>query len=285
MTEPDTPPIRYERRGHVALLTLDRPATRNALDGEAMYAAFEGLFARMNDDAEVRAAVLTGAGSAFCSGGDVAAMRDRTGMFAGSPDEIARRYREGIQRIPRAFETLEVPIVAAVNGPAIGAGNDLACLCDIRIAADTARFAESFVKVGIVPGDGGAWLLPRTVGASKAAEMALTGDAIDADEALACGLVSRVVPAAGLLDAAMALAGRIAANPPKAVRWTKSLLRQARTGTLEEALVAAARVQGHAHQTEEHAEAVASFFEALERRRAAKGGQDGRGGEGGKSGG
>lgn len=257
----DNDPILFEQRGAVALLTLNRPATRNALDGEAMYAAFEQLVERLNADLGLRAAVLTGAGSAFCSGGDVAKMRDREGMFAGSPQQIAENYRNGIQRIPRAFQKLQLPIIAAVNGPAIGAGNDLACMCDIRVASTTARFAESFVKVGIVPGDGGCWLLPRVVGASKAAELALTGEAIDAQEALRIGLVSKVVAPEQLLDEALALAQRIAANAPQALRWTKQLLLQARTGTLDEALDAAGRFQGLAHHTADHAEAVAAFFE------------------------
>jgi enoyl-CoA hydratase/carnithine racemase len=257
----DAIPIRLEQRGAVALLTLNRPDTRNALSGEAMFSAFEQLFDRLNADMSVRAAVLTGAGTAFCSGGNVAEMRDRAGMFTGSPEQIAQNYAQGIQRIPRAFQRLQVPIIAAVNGAAIGAGNDLACMCDIRIASTTARFAESFVKVGIVPGDGGCWLLPRVVGASRAAELALTGDAIDADEALRIGLVSRVVEPDALLHEAMTLALRIAANPPQVLRWTKQLLQQARTGTLDEALVTAGRYLGLAHHTADHAEAVAAFFE------------------------
>jgi len=215
----------------------------------------------MNADLSIRAAVLTGAGSAFCSGGNVAEMRDRTGMFGGSSAQIAANYRAGIQRIPRAFQTLQVPIIAAVNGAAIGAGNDLACMCDIRIAADNARFAESFVKVGIVPGDGGCWLLPRVVGWSKAAELALTGDTIDAAEALRIGLVSQVVPAGQLLEAAMALGQRIAANPPQVLRWTKQLLQEGRDSTLDQALESAGQFQGLAHHTADHAEAVSAFFE------------------------
>lgn len=260
MNDDDTP-ILYEQRGPVAWLTLNRPATRNALSGEAMFAAFESLFERLNGDLNTRVAVLTGSGSAFCSGGNVAEMRDRTGMFGGTSDEIAQRYRAGIQRIPRAFQRLQVPIIAAINGPAIGAGNDLACMCDLRIAADTARFAESFVKVGIVPGDGGCWLLPRVVGYAKAAELALTGDTIDAQEALRIGLVSQVVAPEALHDAADALARRIAVNPPQVLRWTKQLLQQARTGTLDEALDQAGHYQGLAHHTADHAEAVAAFFE------------------------
>ncbi len=252
--------ITRRRQGHVEVLTLNRPDTRNALS-EEMFDAFERIFAELNADLSVRAAVLTGAGSAFCSGGDVAQMRDRSGMFAGDPDQITANYRAGIQRIPRAFAALDVPIIAAVNGAAIGAGNDLACMCDLRIAAANARFAESFVKVGIVPGDGGCWLLPRIVGAAKAAEMIFTGDTLDADEALKIGLVSAVVPGEALLDQALALAGRIAANPPQVLRWAKRLLHQAGSGGLDEALDAAGRYQGLAHHTRDHAEAVAAFFE------------------------
>jgi enoyl-CoA hydratase/carnithine racemase len=254
-------PILFERQGHVAVLTINRPDTRNALSGEAMFAAFEQIFERLNADMEIRAAILTGAGSAFCSGGNIAEMRDRAGMFGGSPEQVARNYRDGIQRIPRAFQQLRVPIIAAVNGAAIGAGNDLACMCDLRIASSTAKFAESFVKVGIIPGDGGCWLLPRVVGSAMAAEMALTGDTIDAEQALRIGLVSRVVSPEGLMGEALSLANRIAANPPQVLRWTKQLLQHARTQTLDEALDEAGQLQGQAHQTADHMEAVTSFFE------------------------
>jgi len=256
-----TDPVLFERRGHVALLTLNRPDTRNALSGEEMFAAFEWIFDELNHDLSIRAAVLTGSGSAFCSGGNVAEMKGRTGMFGGTPEQITANYRTGIQRIPRAFEKLQVPIIAAVNGAAIGSGNDLACMCDIRIASSTARFAESFVKVGIIPGDGGCWLLPRVIGMARAAEMALTGDTIDAQQALRIGLVSSVVDPDALLTEALLLAERIAANPPQVLRWTKQLLKQGTNGTLDQALDAAGFLQGHAHQTRDHAEALAAFFE------------------------
>jgi 2-(1,2-epoxy-1,2-dihydrophenyl)acetyl-CoA isomerase len=254
-------PILFEQRDHTALLTLNQPDTRNALTGEAMFAAFETLFAKLNEDKTIRVSILTGAGSAFCSGGNIAEMRDRSGMFAGDAEQIVRNYREGIQRIPRAFQTLQVPIIAAVNGPAIGAGNDLACMCDLRIASTNARFAESFVKVGIVPGDGGCWFLPRAVGLARAAELLFTGDTINAEEALRIGLVSRVVEPERLVDEAMALAARIAANPPQVLRWAKQLLQQAQHATVDEALQQAGRFQGLAHQTRDHAEAVNAFFE------------------------
>lgn len=263
MSDPNDP-ILLSIHGPVALLTLNRPATRNALSGEDMFGAFERLFAQLDADLSLRVAILTGAGSAFCAGGNIAEMRDRQGMFEGSPGEIAQRYRDGIQRIPRAFQQLRLPIIAAVNGAAIGAGNDLACMCDLRIAARTARFAESFVKVGIVPGDGGCWLLPRVVGFAHASQMALTGDTIDAEQALRIGLVSELTDGAELLPRAFALAQRIAANPPQVLRWTKHLLRQAQTGTLDAALDEAGQLQGLAHHTLDHAEAVRAFFEKRE---------------------
>jgi enoyl-CoA hydratase/carnithine racemase len=254
-------PILLEMRGHVAVLTLNRPHTRNALSGEEMFAAFERLFEQINLDMQIRAVVLTGAGTAFCSGGNVAEMRDKSGMFGGDPALVAANYREGIQRIPRAFQKLQVPVIAAVNGPAIGAGNDLACMCDIRIASSAAKFAESFVKVGIIPGDGGCWLLPRAVGMSNAAIMAFTGDTINAQQALDMGLVSSVVAPEELMNTAFELADRIAANPPQVLRWTKQLLQQGRQSSLDEALDAAGQFQGMAHQTADHAEALSAFFE------------------------
>ena len=178
-----------------------------------------------------------------------------------SPDTIREEYRNGIQRVPKALYQLDVPVIAAVNGPAIGAGLGLTCMCDIRIASEKATFAESFVKVGIVPGDGGAWLLPRAVGMSKASEMAFTGEAISAQEALACGLVSRVVPHESLMETAMTLARRIAANPGGVLRMTKRLLREGERATLESLLEISASYQAIAHMEPDHHEAVRAFVE------------------------
>src|ERR1700733_10812241 len=208
-----------------------------------------------------RAAILTGAGNAFSSGGDLRAMQKNFEARASQPALTTQYYKFGIQRIPLAFEKLDVPIIAAVNGPAIGAGLDLACMCDMRVASESARFAESFVKVGIVPGDGGAWLLPRVVGYSKACEMAFTGDMLNAQEALACGLVSRVVPDTELLSAAKALAERIAVNPPSAVRMAKRLLIEGRHSRLDTLLEMSAAMQALTHATPDHREAVNAFLE------------------------
>ena len=235
--------------------TLNRPDTRNALTAEVVDAIVAAV-ADVNADHSVRAVVLTGAGRAFSSGGNVKDMRDRTGMFAGTPAELRQGYRHGIQRMTLAMDACEVPTIAAVNGPAVGAGCDLAMMCDVRIAAASASFAESFVKVGLIPGDGGAWFLPKVAGMSRAAEMAFTGDAVDADTALAWGIASRVVADRELVAAAERLAGRIAANPPHVLRMTKQLLRQGRHQPLADHLDLAAAMQALAHHTSDHAEAI-----------------------------
>ena len=144
-------------------------------------------------------------------------MRERSGAFAGAGVHIRERYRNGIHRIVQSLWGLEVPLIAAVNGPAIGLGNDVACLADMRIAADTAIFGATFLKIGLVPGDGGSWILPRTIGHARAAELFFTGDTIDAQTALSWGLVSRVVPAATLMDEARALAGEDRASAARRV--------------------------------------------------------------------
>lgn len=254
----------YEQRGGVVTLTMNNPDKRNSLGGDYQAAGFEDACGRINADIGVKAVILTGAGKAFSAGGDIYAMRDKRGTSAGTPAEIRESYRSGIQRIPRAFYHLDVPTIAAVNGAAIGAGCDLAMMCDMRIASEHAKFAESFVKLGIIPGDGGAWFLPRVVGMSKACEMAFTGDTIDAAEALACGLVSKVVPAAELIDAANDLAGRIAANPAHALRMAKRLLRESEHMRLETLLEMSAGFQALAHHTEEHDAAVAAMIAKLE---------------------
>jgi enoyl-CoA hydratase/carnithine racemase len=239
---------------------MNEPERRNPLTGNTAVPEFLAAIERIHGDPTVRAVILTGAGSAFSSGGDVRDMgRQSSGEVSGM--QIRQEYRTGIQRLPRAFAALEVPIVAAVNGPAIGAGCDLACMCDIRVAGESAKFAESFVKLGIIPGDGGAWLLPHVVGHAKAAEMALTGDMVDAAEALRIGLVSKVVPDAELLDAARAYANRIAANPPQAVRMTKRLLWEARQASLETVLQLSAAMQALAHTTSDNTEAMTAVLE------------------------
>ncbi|HEY3890301.1 MAG TPA: crotonase/enoyl-CoA hydratase family protein [Caulobacteraceae bacterium] len=253
--------LTLEKRGHVAILTLNRPESLNALgapgDGDAVAATCE----EVNGDLDVRCVVLTGAGRAFSAGGDVKAMKAREGAFAGSGVAIRDGYRRNIHRIVRSIYGLEVPAIAAVNGAAIGLGCDVACMTDIRICADNARFGVTFLKLGLIPGDGGAWLLPRTIGMSRAAEMLFTGDVIDAQTAVAWGLVSRAVPAETLLDEAIALANRIAAQPPHALRLAKSLLRQGQSASYDTIMEMSAAAQAISHLTEDHMEGVDAILE------------------------
>jgi enoyl-CoA hydratase/carnithine racemase len=253
--------VLYDGDGAIVTLTLNQPELRNPISDDDMVEALLAALDRLETDPEARVAVLTGAGSAFSSGGNLKKMASEDGLASKRPVQTRRNYKRGIQRLPLAFAALEVPVIAAVNGPAIGAGCDLACMCDLRIASDKARFAESFVKLGIIPGDGGAWLLPRVVGFAKAAEMALTGDAIDAAEALACGLVSKVVSADRLLNEARALAARIAVNPPQAVRMARRLLWESRTASLDHILELSAAMQALAHTTDDNREAISAFLE------------------------
>ncbi len=246
--------------GGIMTLTMNQPETRNALTGNSAVQEFVETCAAITLNASVRVVILTGSGPVFSSGGNV---KDMKRFFEQdiAPDRIREEYRQGIQRLPKALCNLDVPVIAAVNGAAIGAGMDLTCMCDIRIASETATFAESFVRLGIIPGDGGAWLLPRAVGMAKASEMAFTGEAIDAQEALRCGLVSRVVPPDQLMATARHLAEKIAANPPAAMRMTKRLLREGQMASMESLLELSAAYQAIAHKTAEHKEFVLAFVE------------------------
>jgi len=253
--------LQIERDDGIVTVRMNHPETRNALTSPEQIQEFVDLCAQLRSDRTARVMVLTGNGSAFCAGGNVKDMRDRAGIFAGSPYELRNTYRDGIQRIPLALYELDIPIIAAVNGPAIGAGLDLACMCDIRLAASSALFAESFVRLGIVPGDGGAWLLPRIIGIPKASLMAFTGDTINAAKALEWGLVEQVCTHETLQAEAQALAQQIAANPGHALRLCKRLLREGQHMRLDSLLELSAAYQSLAHHTEDHQEAVAAFVE------------------------
>jgi enoyl-CoA hydratase/carnithine racemase len=255
------PLLQIAREGPLIILTLDRAETMNPLgapgDGDEFIAAANAI----NRDRECRVAILTGAGRAFSAGGDIKAMAGKTGTFGGTAPAISDGYRDNIHLILRALYGLRVPVIAAVNGPAIGLGCDVACLADIRIASEAAKFGVTFLKLGIIPGDGGTWILPRVIGMSRAAELFYTGDVIDAHTAAAWGLVSRVVAPEALMDEARALAGRIAAMPPHALRHTKNLLRQGQQISYDTALELAANTQAMMHTTADHAEGVAALIE------------------------
>ena len=251
----------YDQDGHVVTLTFNMPDTRNALTDHDLADAFVAACKRIQDNLSVRAVIITGAGTAFSSGGNVKHMRDKVGSFGGDALQVREGYRKGIQSLALALYNLEVPTIAAVNGPAYGAGCDTAFACDIRIASEEAVFAENFVKVGLISGDGGSWLLPRAIGLSRACEMSFTGEPVNAKTAEEWGIVSRVVPGANLLDEAMTLARRIAANPPQALRMAKRLIREGQTTRFDTLLQLAAAFQGACHQTKDHEEAVNAILE------------------------
>jgi enoyl-CoA hydratase/carnithine racemase len=253
--------ITTEIRGHIAILTLNRPDAMNALgaegDGDEVAAACSAI----NANKDVRCVVLTGAGKAFSAGGNVKAMKAREGSFGGGGVAIRENYRNGIHRIVKAIYNLEVPSIAAVNGAAIGLGCDVACMTDIRIAADSAKFGVTFLKLGLIPGDGGAWLLPRTIGMSRASELLFTGNVIDAATACDWGLVSRVVPADQLMDEAIKMAETIAQQPPHALRIGKALLKHGQTTSYDTLMEMSAAAQAISHLTQDHIEGVDALLE------------------------
>ncbi len=254
--------VTYSTDDAIATLTLDRPEARNAYSSEMAGGVVDALDAA-EADSDVSALVITGKGDAFSAGGDLKAMKERSGMFAGDATELRRNYMEGLQRVPRRFNTFEKPVIAAINGPAIGAGLDLALMCDIRIAAEDAKFGSTFAKVGLIPGDGGAYLLTRIVGFPKAVELILTARVIDADEALDIDLVNRLVPRDEVLDEATSMARRIASLPDKAVQAAKATLYQSVDNDLETSLQLTAAMQGCVQSTEDHDRAVDELLESL----------------------
>jgi 2-(1,2-epoxy-1,2-dihydrophenyl)acetyl-CoA isomerase len=244
--------LRVEVDGPVATLTLDRPSALNVLTVPVKVALREALDSIAGDHS-VRAVILTGAGRAFCAGQDLA---EREEADAAPLDvELRERYNP----IIRALRSMGQPVIAAVNGVAAGAGASLAFACDLRIAAEEARFVLAFGRIGLVPDSGATWFLPRLVGPAKAAELALVGDPVDAVEALRLGLVSKVVPGDQLMTEAKAMADRLAEGAPLALSLTKGALDRSWTLDLDEALDGEAKLQGIAGASADHAEGLAAF--------------------------
>ncbi len=256
------PPVLLEVRDYVAVLTLNRPERANALS-PAVFELFERHSRELAHDERVRAMVVTGAGKAFCSGGDVKqweesgpAEREQTG----SRRDLVTTPTRGL--LP--FRHFPRPVIAAVNGVAIGAGFALALACDIRIAGASARFTAGFVKRGVAPGSGLSWNLPRLIGTGRALEVLLTGDWVSAQEAERLGIVSRVAPDDQLMPAALELAGRIAANPPIAVELTKRAVWRGQESDLVRHTDLEHYYQQITFKTEDFRESVRSFMEKRE---------------------
>ncbi|MBJ6802204.1 enoyl-CoA hydratase-related protein [Geomonas propionica] len=245
----------------VAVLTFQRDDVRNALTGTALTEDIITTVNWVNAEDRVSVLVMTGAGSAFSSGGNVKEMQSKGGIFGGSPVEVQDKYRRGIQQIPLLLHKAEIPVIAAVNGPAIGAGFDLANMCDIRIASTRAKVGETFINLGITPGDGGAWFMQRLLGYQRAAELIFTGRVIDAVEALKLGIFLDVVEPEELLPRTMELAREMASKPPVTLRLTKRMMKLAQRSDLPDFLDLCACFQSFAHHTEDHLEAVDAFLE------------------------
>jgi 2-(1,2-epoxy-1,2-dihydrophenyl)acetyl-CoA isomerase len=246
--------LRYEVEDGVATITLDRPDALNALTIALKLELFDA-FRRAGRERDVRAVILTGAGRAFCAGQD---LKERLAPDAVPlEEEIRARYNPLI----RAVRGLDKPVVAAVNGVAAGAGASLAFACDVRIAADSSSFVLAFGRIGLVPDSGATWFLPRLVGSSKAAELALLNEPLTSRDAERFGLVMRVVPPESLLDEARAVAGRLAAAAPRALALTKRALARSGEATLDETLEYEAWLQGIAGRSADHAEGIAAFAE------------------------
>lgn len=252
----------YEVHGHTALLKLNRPESFNAFS-DVMRNELRDALGNIAGDKRIRAVIITGEGKAFCGGGDVKLMVSR--MEANLSFEERREiFRRDVAAVVRQIHDIKVPLIAAVNGGAYGAGVSLALLCDIRIAASSAKFGFLFGKRGLIPDWGANYFLPRIVGYAKAVELVTTGRIIDSEAALACGLVNRVVDNAALLDSALETAAAIGLSSPSAVRESKAALRLGLTQTLPDALEYEAVTQSLRQLSEDHKEGVLSFVEKRE---------------------
>lgn len=250
--------LKVAKNNHQLWITLDNPEQSNAISLD-MVASLTQVLKYADFDSDVRVMVITGAGSAFCAGGDVKAMEQKTGMFQGESNELRLRYMQGIQQIPLVMESLSTPVIAMVQGPAIGAGCDLAMMCDLRIGSEKAKFGETFVKLGLVPGDGGSYFLQRVIGYSKAMQMSLTGDIHGGAEAYEMGLMNYFVSDADLRAETEKLATKIAGNAPIAVQMTKKLMKVAQHSDLQTVLDLAAGYQGITQRTEDHFAALTAM--------------------------
>jgi enoyl-CoA hydratase/carnithine racemase len=254
--------ILFELSDGVATITLNRPERMNAFS-EALLTEWSDAIERCQDDDDVRVVLLTGAGRAFCAGADLKAQGDDDYALQQhrGPAERRNSLRYSVHRVPQVLEYLDKPYIAAINGAAVGAGMDMASMADIRIASEQARFAMSYVNVALIPGDGGAWLLPRLVGKQRALDLIWSGRMFGADEALDLGYLLKVVPHDSLIEEATAYARQLAAGPPVAIQLAKQLVRRSETLSFMEALNAAQHAMTIVQSTEDASEGPLAFRE------------------------
>jgi enoyl-CoA hydratase/carnithine racemase len=248
--------VLYEIKDRIAFITLNRPEAKNAFSFEMINLWREYLEVSKADDS-VRVIIVSGQGDTFCSGGDI---RDMAKGKLKSWD-MKRFLWDGVHRIVLTLEDLDKPVIAAINGAAMGAGLDMALMCDLRVASEKAKLAESYITMGLVAGDGGAYFLPRIAGMPKALELLLTGDIISAEEALKIGIVNRVVPHERLMEETVKLAKKIAEKPPLAVRMMKRAVYQGQTSSLRTHLDYISSQLALLSETEDHGEAARAFLE------------------------
>ncbi|MFG1427728.1 enoyl-CoA hydratase/isomerase family protein [Roseixanthobacter glucoisosaccharinicivorans] len=248
--------LKFSIEDGIATILLDRQERMNAFTFE-MIAAWTEALQQCRTDPAIKVVVVTGGGSAFCSGGDIMEMADRLDQ---EPAQRKAELFEKIQRIPLTLEDLDKPVIAAVNGVATGAGLDLALMCDLRYAAKSARFAETYIKIGLVPGAGGAHFLPRIVGTAKALELFFTADFVDADEALRIGMVNKVIDDHRLMEEVMAIARKIAKAPELPLRFIKRAIYQGLRNDLRTNLDLISSHYAVVTSTQEHKAAVDRFI-------------------------
>lgn len=247
--------IKVSTEDHIGTIVLNRPESRNAFTLE-MLEECSDVLARFRDDRAIRVIVLTGAGESFCSGGDVKKM-GRATTVAERKSDLWKR----MQSVPKMLATVDKPVIAMINGDAVGGGMDLALMCDIRVASEKARFSQAYVRLGLVPGDGGAFFLARLIGLGRALELLLTGDFIDARKAEQLGMVNHCVPPAELHEKAYGIARKIAALPPLGVQTTKRLTYESFQNEMITALELASSQAAIMAMTDDHKEAVSAFRE------------------------
>jgi len=253
--------VKFSIEEGIGHLILASDATRNALTVGGLVEEVLDVFERVETGSDARVLVISAEGKAFSAGGNLVEILDPEGPYGGTSPEIQKKYVHGIQRLPKALHLLNVPTIAAVQGPAIGAGCDFALFCDLTLASTAAKFSAAFVNLGLIPGDGGAWVLPRMVGYQRAAELMLTGRVVEGREAEEIGLALECLEPDALLPRALELARHIASRPAVAVRFLKILMRQSHSAGLDELLDSASVLQSICHKTEDHQEAVRAFVE------------------------
>ena len=250
----------FVKRNHQLWIVLNNPDQMNAIT-LPMIDSLTKVLIHADFDKNIRVIVLTGAGKSFCAGGDIKAMEEKSGMFAGESNELRMRYMHGIQQIPRCIEEISTPIIALVNGAAIGAGCDLAMMCDLRVGHHHSKFGETFTKLGLVPGDGGTFFLTRVIGYAKAMQMFLTAEIFEGQKALEFGLLNFLFEDSKVEEETLSLADKICSLAPMAQSMTKKAMKISYLADLHSSLDTLAAYQGITQRSSDHFEAIRAFKE------------------------